>query len=316
MPAEYGFRSFDDDMKARFGKKIYRLSLDGGMTCPNRDGTLGTGGCIFCSGSGSGEFSAGPQGSVSEQIERAKALVRRKANSCGYMAYFQNFTNTYAPVEKLRTLFDAVLDCEDVYALSVATRPDCLEPEKLDLLAEMASRKPVWVELGLQTVHNSTAEYIRRRCPLSAFNAAVPVLRGAGIHVVLHMIIGLPGETPEMMLQTADYIADSGADGIKFHLLHVLRGTDLAADYLAGRFQTLELDAYIDLLEACIRRIPPEVTVHRLTGDGAKSALIAPLWSADKKRVLNEIHRRFRLDGVRQGTDFVARRQEKTFFGH
>ena len=306
MPDEYGFRSFDDEMKARFGHKIYRLALDGGMTCPNRDGTLGTGGCIFCSPSGSGEFSARACGSVAGQIETAKALVRSKVKACGYMAYFQNYTNTYAPVETLRRLFTDALACDEVEALAVATRPDCLDAEKLRLFAELAAHSPVWVELGLQTIHDRTAEYIRRRCPRAAFDAAVPALRKAGVQVVLHMILGLPGETPEMMLETARYIAHSGAQGVKFHLLHVLHGTDLAADYAAGKFRTLELDAYIDILEACIRVLPPEMTVHRLTGDGAKRALIAPLWSADKKRVLNELHRRFRLDGLRQGADFDA----------
>ena len=303
MPSAYGFRSFDDEMKERFGRKIYRLSLDGGMTCPNRDGTLGTRGCIFCSETGSGEFSAPAQIGIDDQIEAAKLRVQQKAKNCGYMAYFQNYTNTYAPVEKLRALFSAVLAKPEIVALAIATRPDCLNEEKIALLAELAQQKPIWVELGLQTIHPSTADYIRRRCPLAVFDEMIFALRRAGIHVVLHMIIGLPGETREMILETASYIARSGADGVKFHLLYVLKGTDLAVDYLAGRFQTLELDAYIDILEACVRMIPPEMTIHRLTGDGPKSTLLAPLWSADKKHVLNEIHRRFRRDCVQQGSD-------------
>ena len=293
--------SLNDYCRKEFGKKLYKLSLDGAMTCPNRDGTVGTGGCIFCSEEGSGEFSEKCCGDINTQIENAKKRVAHKNKNGGYIAYFQSFTNTYAPVEVLRPLFTAAIEPEDVVALSIATRPDCLGDDVLDLLAELNERKPVWVELGLQTIHPATARYIRRGYDLGVFDAAVQKLKARGMEVIVHQIIGLPGETEEMIFQTADHIAHSGAGGVKFHLLHVLRGTDLAADYEAGQFQTLEMEDYFRLLCACIERLPPEMVIHRLTGDGAKRDLIAPLWSADKKRVLNALRRYMDEHDVQQG---------------
>ena len=291
----------NDEMREKFGGKVYKLALEGGFTCPNRDGTCGTLGCIFCLG-GSGDFAEKPCGSVTEQIERAKARVAHKNKGGKYIAYFQSYTNTYAPAEQLRRLFTEAIAHPDICALSVATRPDCLPDEVIELLSELNTKKPVWVELGLQTVHPATAEYIRRGYELSVFDSAVARLKAVGIYVVVHMIIGLPGESPKMIAQTAEYIGKSGADGIKLQLLHVLCGTDLAADYEAGLFRTLEPDEYIAVLEECIRRIPPEMTVHRLTGDGSKKHLIAPLWSADKKRVLNAINSAFARDNIEQGS--------------
>lgn len=286
------YRSLNSYLKERFGCKVYKLALDGGFTCPNRDGTLGTGGCIFCSG-GSGDFAVQCKDNVLEAIENAKAVVAGKGAE-KYIAYFQSFTGTYAPNEKLRTLYIPVLQHPDIVALSIGTRPDCLGDSVLSLLKELNQIKPVWIELGLQTIHPSTAEYIRRGYPLSVYDEAVKKLKALGIEVIVHMIIGLPGETTEMMVDTARYIATSGADGIKFQLLHVLKGTDLALDYEQGKFEVLSLEEYLDILGECLEVIPRNMIVHRLTGDGAKRELIAPLWSANKKQVLSEINRRFK----------------------
>lgn len=288
-------------MKSRFGCKIYKLALSGDMTCPTRDGTLGTRGCIFCSAHGSGDFATGRCENIEAQIEKAKQLVAAKAKGAKYIAYFQDYTNTYAPVEYLRELFYSAIKPDDIVALSIGTRPDCLPDEVIDLLAELNRIKPVFVELGLQTIHPKSAEYIRRGYDLPVFDKAVKDLLNNNIEVVVHVILGLPGETKEMMLDTVRYVADSGAKGIKLQLLHVLEDTDLAIDYRQGKFEMLEMDEYIDILIDCVRILPQDMVVHRLTGDGAKRDLIAPLWSADKKRVLNEINRKFRIDNVQQG---------------
>lgn len=291
-------------MRSHFGGKVYKLALDGGFTCPNRDGTCGTGGCIFCSG-GSGDFAIPVGNDVRGALETAKLLVGGKNSSGKYIAYFQSFTGTYAPVEHLRELYSAAAECEGVVALDIATRPDCLGDEVISLLKELNERLPVWIELGLQTVHESTARYIRRGYPLEAYDSAVRALKDAGIYTIAHMIIGLPGETRDMIYETASHIARSGADGIKLQLLHVLRGTDLAADYERGMFETLSPEEYIEIIEGCIRRISPVMTVHRLTGDGARRDLIAPLWSLDKKHVLNKINAALERDGVIQGELFL-----------
>ena len=295
------YRSLNAYLRETFGCKVYKLALSAGCTCPNRDGTLGSRGCIFCSGSG--EFAASAALPIAEQITQAKRLVAAKAGpDARYIAYFQDYSNTYALADQLRPLFMDAIDQDDICALSIATRPDCLPPDILALLLELRKKKPVWVELGLQTIHASTAQYIRRGYPLSVFDDAVRRLKALDIHVIAHMILGLPGETPEMMVQTARYIGQSGADGIKLHLLHVLSGTDLAADYSTGKFETMPLDEYISVLEACLRVLPRSLVIHRMTGDGAKRSLIAPLWSADKKRVLNAINRRFLSDDLEQGS--------------
>ena len=297
------YRSLNSALQEQFGCKVYKLALDGGMTCPTRDGTLGYGGCRFCSRSGSGEFAARGS-SIARQLEQARHLVAAKGPA-KYIAYFQNHTNTYAPVERLRALYTAAMEPQDVVALSVATRPDCLPEPVLDLLEALNRRKPVWVELGLQTIHPATAAYLRRGWDLPVFDAAVSELRRRGITVVAHMILGLPGETPAMMYDTARYIAHSDIQGVKFHLLHVLDDADLFADYQQGGFRTLELEEYASLLAECIRLMPPEMVIHRLTGDGHKRHLVAPLWSADKKRVLNAIHACFRREGLVQGEHFT-----------
>lgn len=277
--------------------------MDGGFTCPNRDGTLGSRGCSFCLG-GSGSFAEEKCSSVTEQIERAKRRVEKKNPSGRYIAYFQSYTGTYAPAERLNALFGEAIAHPDIAAISVGTRPDCLPPEVIELLARLNKIKPVWVELGLQTIHEKTAERIRRGYPLSVFDDAVKRCKASGLYTVVHMIIGLPGETPEMAAQTAAYIGKSGADGIKLQLLHVLRGTDLADEYAARLFDVMSMEEYIAALEECVRQLPPQITIHRLTGDGDKKYLVAPLWSADKKRVLNEVNAAFRRDNVIQGEHY------------
>ena len=286
------YNALSEDLKTRFGCKVYKLALEGGMTCPNRDGTCGTGGCIFCAADGSGAF-AQTGATVHEQIEAAKARVAGKIKDGKYIAYFQSFTNTYAPVSYLEPLFRAAISHPDVVVLSIATRPDCLPGNVLNLLAELNRIKPVWVELGLQTIHADTARYIRRGYELPVYDKAVADLHARGIEVITHVILGLPGEDRERMLETVRYVGGH-TDGIKLQLLHVLRGTDLAADYAAGKFRALELEEYCDLVVDCLRVLPERVVIHRLTGDGAKKDLIAPLWSGDKKRVLNTLNQRIK----------------------
>ena len=296
------YHSFNEEMHARFGRKMYKLSLDSGMTCPNRDGTLGDRGCIFCSGAG--EFAESGEGGIDAQIARAKAQVASKAKDAGYIAYFQSFTNTYAPPERLRELYLPIAARPDIAAVDIATRPDCLGEAVLEVLTEVNWIKPVWVELGLQTIHPDTAALIRRGYDLPCFDRAVSDLRARGLDVIVHQILGLPGENRERMLATTDYIARAGVQGIKFHLLHVLASTDLAALYDRGEVDVLTMEAYIDLLAECVEHLPREMTVHRLTGDGDKRTLIAPAWSADKKRVLNAIRAEFARRDVEQGRQF------------
>ena len=275
-------------LKEKYGCKVYKLSLDGGFTCPNRDGTLDTRGCIFCTGSG--EFAQGQCASVRQQLESAKARVAAKNREGKYIAYFQSFTNTYAPMARLEQLFTAALEPEDVVGLSVATRPDCLGDDVIALLSRMNKAKDVTVELGLQTVHPDSVGYIRRAYENEVYFDAVKRLKAAGLSVVTHIILGLPGETAEMAAQTTRAAVGAGSDGVKFHLLHVLRGTDLAGDYEAGKFSCLSLEEYGVWLKCCFRELKADTVVHRITGDGAKRDLIAPLWSADKKRVLNYLY--------------------------
>ena len=284
------YKTLNQHYRETFGCKVYKLSLDGGFTCPNRDGTLGTGGCIFCSASGSGDFAEGKCDSIADQLAKAKSRVSAKIKEGKFIAYFQSFTNTYAPVERLRQVYSEAIAPEDIVGLAVGTRPDCLGEDVVALLAEINQVKPVSVELGLQTVHPDTVHYIRRGYDNSVYFDAVRRLKAAGIEVVTHIIIGLPGETAQMAAQTTRQAVAAGTDGVKFHLLHVLRGTDLQKDYAAGYFDCLTMEEYGEALKLCLSQLPPETVVHRITGDGAKRDLIAPLWSADKKRVLNYLN--------------------------
>lgn len=298
------YYSLNDFLINKYGEKIYKLALNGGMSCPNRDGLLDTRGCIFCSAGGSGEFAGSPKMSVTEQINNGKKLLSSKYSGSKYIAYFQAYTNTYADIPYLRRIFYEAVNHPDIVCLSIATRPDCLPDNVISLLAELNMIKPIWIELGLQTIHEKTAIYIRRGYELPVFDNAVNRLKAAGIDIIVHMIIGLPNETKHDMLDTAAYIASLHIQGIKLQLLHVLKGTDLATDYQNGVFKTLDIDEYIDILMAIIEILPPDMVIHRLTGDGPKRLLIAPEWSADKKFVLNKINSALKSHSIQQGRLF------------
>lgn len=298
------YYSLDAYLKNTFGRKLYKLSLSAGMSCPNRDGTLSYGGCIFCSQGGSGDFASDAALDIEDQISYAKSLVWAKYDGNDFIAYFQSFTNTYAPVSRLEEIFMPVIEREDISVLSIATRPDCLEDDKLRLISRLSAIKPVWVELGLQTIHPSTARLINRGYELSCYDNAVRGLKEAGAEVITHMIIGLPHETRKDILSTASYIGSSGADGIKLQLLHVLENTRLAQMYTSGDFTTLTESEYVSLVADIISILPQNIVIHRLTGDGNKKELIAPKWSGDKRRVLNEINHELKVRNIVQGSAF------------
>lgn len=301
------YYSLDYYLKETFGTKVYKLALDGGMTCPNRDGTIGTGGCIFCSEGGSGDFAAKRDVSIRAQVDAAKQRVSSKISAAGpFIAYFQSYTNTYAPLPYLEQLFSEAISLPEICALSIGTRPDCLPDETIALLARLNQEKPVWVELGLQTIHEKTAEYIRRGYKLSVFEDAYRRLKAAGLSVIVHVILGLPGESKEDILDTIRYLASleyegKHIDGIKLQLLHVLKGTDLNDLYLSGAFQTMELNEYLELVADCIKLLPQDIVIHRISGDGPKSILTAPLWSGNKRLVLNSMAKYFKEQEVWQG---------------
>ena len=284
------YTTLNNYLKERFGEKVYKIALNGGFTCPNRDGTIDTRGCIFCSKGGSGDFAENPDLTITEQIENGKKRLEKKIKNGKYIAYFQAFTNTYAPVERLRTIYEEAINHPDIVALSIGTRPDCLGNDVLALLDELNKIKPTFVELGLQTINEDTAKYIRRGYTLEVYDKAVADLHKIGINVVTHIILGLPNESKEDMQNSVEY-ACKVTDGIKLQLLHILKGTDLAKDYEQGKFEVLTLEQYTEIIKECVQIIPENVVIHRLTGDGAKKDLIAPLWSADKKTVLNTINR-------------------------
>lgn len=286
-------KTLNSYLKSRYGKKIYKVSINAGFTCPNRDGTLGTRGCIFCSAGGSGDFAEDSALSITEQIELGKKRIVAKLpdGDYGLIAYFQAFTNTYAPIEKLEQVFMEAVAHPEVVIISIATRPDCLGEDVLNLLRRINEIKPVWVELGLQTIHEKTAEYIRRGYPLSVYDEAVKNLKACGIETIVHVILGLPGESKEEMLETVRYVGESGVEGIKLQLLHVLECTDLADDYRAGKFECLSLDEYALLVKDALDVLPENIIIHRMTGDGDKKILISPKWSEDKKNVLNTLKR-------------------------
>ena len=289
-------------LKAEYGCKVYKLALSSGCSCPNRDGTLDTRGCIFCDGAGA----FAEAGAIPDQLAAARLRVAAKAGTdAKYIAYFQSFTNTYGDADRLRALYQAAMAPEDVVILSIATRPDCLGDDVLQLLDELNHIKPVWVELGLQTMHESSARFIRRGYPLSCFEQAVPALRSIGIEVITHVILGLPGESQEQMLETCRYLNTLDIQGIKLQLLHVLKRTDLGLLYEAKPFPVMTMEEYISLLIRCIEQLPPQLVIHRLTGDGPKDLLIAPLWSTRKRTVLNQIHAEFRRRGTWQGKYYL-----------
>ena len=301
---EKRYHSMDYDLKQLYGEKVYKITLNGGMTCPNRDGKIGHGGCIFCSTAGSGDFAGPATCSITKQLAMGKENLTKKRPVHSYIAYFQAFTNTYAPVEYLRQIYMEAIQDPDVQILSIATRPDCLPDDVLQLLEEINQIKPVWVELGLQTIHPQTANYIRRGYPLEVFEEAVNNLRKRNISVITHTILGLPGENEDMMLETIDYLNKMDIQGIKLQLLHILKGTDLALDYEKQPFWSPSMEEYISLLGTCIARLRPDITIHRLTGDGPKELLIAPSWTSQKRTVLNTLHRYLTEQAIWQGKEY------------
>lgn len=301
---EKRYHSMDYDLKQLYGEKVYKITLNGGMTCPNRDGKIGHGGCIFCSTAGSGDFAGPATCSITKQLAMGKENLTKKRPVHSYIAYFQAFTNTYAPVEYLRQIYMEAIQDPDVQILSIATRPDCLPDDVLQLLEEINQIKPVWVELGLQTIHSQTASYIRRGYPLEVFEEAVNNLRKRNISVITHTILGLPGENEDMMLETIDYLNKMDIQGIKLQLLHILKGTDLALDYEKQPFWSPSMEEYISLLGTCIARLRPDITIHRLTGDGPKKLLIAPSWTSQKRNVLNTLHRYLKEQDIWQGKEY------------
>lgn len=295
------YYSLNQHYRETFGEKIYKLSLDGGFSCPNRDGTLGYGGCIFCSQGGSGDFAADHRLSIGDQIEEAKKIFSCKKTGNKYIAYLQAFTNTYGPLSYLEKIYREALEPEEIVGLSIGTRPDCLPPEVLTLLADLNKEKPIYLELGLQTIHEETAAFIRRGYPLSVFEDAVYRAKEAGLNVVCHVILGLPGETKEMIFDTIGYLNHLPIDGIKLAMLHVLKGTDLAKVYEEKPFPVYEKEEYVDLVIDCIESLRKDIVIHRITGDGPKNLLIAPLWSTNKRDVLNSIGKRLKERNTWQG---------------
>lgn len=318
LPLHYGdkrYNSLNEYCKQTFGDKVYRLSLNGGMTCPNRDGSLGIGGCTFCSEGGSGDFAATYDISISAQITEAKTRIQQKTDCHKFIAYFQAYTNTYAPLSHLRRIYTEALQEPEIVALSIGTRCDCLSEDVLELLEELSlcdwpvstgtARKPIWVELGLQTIHNETHAQLNTHTTVELFEEAVAKLQTHNIPVIAHVILGLPGETKEMMLETVSYVASLPVAGIKLQLLHILKGTKLATEYEADPFPLFELEEYCDFVIDCLELLPPNMVVHRLTGDGPRKLLIAPLWSTDKKRVLNTLNKRLKERETWQGKNFM-----------
>ena len=301
---EKRYHSLDFHLRSRFGEKVYRIALNGGMTCPNRDGHIGTGGCIFCSADGSGDFAGRPFHTISQQLAEGKMHLLTKRPVHSYIAYFQAFTNTYAPVSYLESIFTEAIEDPDVKILSVATRPDCLGDDVIDLLKRLNQIKPVWVELGLQTIHPETVRFIRRGYETAIFDQAVQRLRGAGIEVIVHVILYLPGETEEMMLKTIEYLNCCDIQGIKLQLLHILEGTDLADIYREEHFYVPDMETYIRMLGQCISHLRPDIVIHRLTGDGPKNLLIAPLWTGAKRSVLNRLHQYLKENDIWQGKEY------------
>ncbi len=305
------YYSLNTYFKNVYGEKIYKVAIDGGMTCPNRDGSLGTRGCIFCSEGGSGEFAASfdrLHPNIEKQLKEGKALIQDKFPSGRFVAYFQPFTNTYAPIPHLRALYTATLLDEDVVGLSIATRPDCLSEPVLHLLEDLQMEYPdkfIWIELGLQTIHRKSAEYIRRGYDLSVFETAVKNLHAISIPTIVHVILGLPGESKADMLSTVEYLNTFPIFGAKLQLLHVLKGTDLSLEYADRKFEVLSMAEYIDILIDCIECLNPDIVLHRVTGDGPKNLLLAPTWSTNKKVVLNTLLHEMSTRGAYQGRRFT-----------
>lgn len=308
------YYSLNAYLKSTYGEKLYKIAIDAGFTCPNRDGTIGSGGCIFCSAGGSGDYAVktAEHTSVREQLDAGISLFGHKKIGQRFIAYFQAYTNTYGPLPHLRELYTEALREPAVAGISVATRPDCVSEDTVTMLVDIMEEFPdkfVWIELGLQTIHEKTAEFIKRGYPLSVYDTCVAILCKAHIPVVTHVIIGLPGEVQEHMLSTIDHINQSGSWGVKLQLLHVLKDTELAALSAQGIYTPLSQDAYTDLVIDCLEHLAPDIVVHRLTGDGPKNALLAPYWSLDKRNVLNTLHHTMKVRGAYQGRLYTERHQ-------
>lgn len=301
---EYRYYALDYYLKSTFQNKLYKLPLDGGFTCPNRDGSLSRDGCIFCSEEGSGDFASPAYLPIREQLQLAKSNITHKVKSQKYIAYFQAFTNTYGTVNHLRHIFMEAIKDSEVYILSIATRPDCLSNDIIALLNELNQIKPVWVELGLQSSNSNSAKYINRCYGLSTFETAVTDLRRINVEVIVHTIIGLPSESPDGILRTIEYLNTQDIQGIKLQLLHVLKNTQLADEYSRKLFWIPTMDEYIALLGKCVNQLRPDIVIHRITGDGPKELLIAPLWSGNKKLVLNSVGKYFKEHDISQGRDY------------
>lgn len=308
IPQHFGdkrYYSLNEYCKQTFGDKVYRLSLNAGCTCPNRDGSLSYGGCTFCSEGGSGDFAADYNVSITAQIEEAKSRIQKKTDCNKFIAYFQAYTNTYAPISHLRRVFTEAIEQPEIVGLSIGTRSDCLSDEVLDLLEGLASIKPIWIELGLQTIHNSTHARLNTHTTVETFDQTVANLHARNIPVIAHIILGLPGESKEMMLETVKHVSSLPISGVKLQLLHVLKGTKLGIEYENSLFSLFEFEEYCDFVIDCLEILPPDMVVHRLTGDGPRRLLIAPLWSTDKKRVLNTIQKRLKERDTWQGKLFL-----------
>lgn len=302
------YYSLDAYCKNKYGAKVYKIALDAGLTCPNRDGTLGNRGCIFCSAGGSGDFAVKPMDSVAKQLAQGQAMFGKKKTGNLFIAYFQAYTNTYGDPSYLKEIYEEALKQPHIVGISIATRPDCLGDEILDILTNLQLKYPnkdIWIELGLQTIHNTTAAYIRRGYPLTVFDTAIENLQTRNIPVIVHVILGLPGETTDMVLETIQYLNHKNIFGIKLQLLHVLKETDLADEYLAGKFETLSKEEYMSLLIACIKTLSPNIVIHRLTGDGPKDLLISPTWSLYKRDFFNTLHRHLKQTGEYQGQNYT-----------
>ena len=308
IPQHFGdkrYYSLNEYCKNTFGDKVYRLSLNAGCTCPNRDGKLSFGGCTFCSEGGSGDFAADYNVSIATQIAEAKTRIQKKTDCNKFIAYFQAYTNTYAPISHLRRVFTEALEQPEIVGLSIGTRSDCLSDEILDLLEELSSIKPIWIELGLQTIHNTTHARLNTHTTVEMFDDTVTRLHAHNIPVITHIILGLPDETPEMMMETVKHVASLPVSGIKLQLLHILRGTKLAIEYGNEPFPLFELEDYCDFIIDCLEILPPDMVIHRLTGDGPRKLLVAPLWSTDKRRVLNTIQKKLKERDTWQGKLFL-----------
>jgi radical SAM protein (TIGR01212 family) len=300
------YHSLNYELRKTFGEKIFKLSLDGGFTCPNRDGKIGFKGCIFCSDKGSGEYASDKNLSIKDQIESQINLLKDKWSHGKYIAYFQNFTNTYAPVDILRKKYEDAISCKNVVGLAIATRADCLDDNVIDLLEELSKKTYLWVEIGIQTIHDKSGKFLRRGYNFSLFEEKVKKLREKNINIITHLIIGIPNETKKMIFESIDKISKMDIQGVKLHLLHIIKGTDLEKYYLESKFKLLEKEEYIHLICDILERLNPNIVIHRMTGDGSKDTLLEPWWSLDKRSVLNAIDKELKKRNSYQGKYFKS----------